>query len=124
MADTGGDAAENAILATLAQLDGLSGLADFLLVFEQARAENGHEAFNAVHGTLEGGEAVTVEFEEAGGSVGGIGDPGSAGANFETGRTLEAADPGGGKSGVMEAMFVIGVEAIMIEIDGDEVLQR
>jgi len=39
------------------------------------------------------------------------------------GGTLETADPGGGERGIMEAMLVIGIEAVMIEIDGDNILQ-
>jgi len=68
--EAGGDAAEDAVLAALAEFDGLGGLADFLLVFEQAGTEDGHLPFGTVHGAFKGGEAVAVELEETGSSAG------------------------------------------------------
>ena len=64
------------------------------------------------------------EFEEPGSSVGRFGDPGGGGTNFESGSFIETADPRGGESGEVEAVFVIGIEPVVIEIDGDDVVER
>ena len=32
--------------------------------------------------------------------------------------------PGGGQGGEVEAVLVVGIEAVVVEVDGDDVLQR
>src|SRR4026207_184600 len=87
------DVAEDAVFAALAELDGLGGLADALLVFQQTGTENGHEALMTVHGMLEGSKAVALELEVTGFGVGRFSDPGGGGTDFKDGAVIEAADP-------------------------------
>lgn len=47
------DVAEDAVLTTLPEFDGLSGFADFLLAYKETGAEGGEKSFIAVHRALE-----------------------------------------------------------------------
>ena len=51
-------------------------------------------------------------------------DPGGAGTNAEVGAFVEPAHPGRGESGEVHAVFVVSVEAIVIEVQRDDVCQR
>ena len=84
-ADVDGDVAQDAVLATLPEFDGLRGFADFLLPFEETGTEDGEKTFIAIHRSLKGGKSLPGEFKEAGGGSRSFRYPGGAAPDTERG---------------------------------------
>jgi len=107
--DVDGDVAEDAVLTTLPEFDGLRGFADLLLPFEQTGTKDGEQTFIAVHRSLKGGKSLPGEFEEAGSRAGSFRHPGRAAPDAEGGCLVESTHPRGRKRGEVDAMLVVGI---------------
>ena len=115
---------QHAVLAGLPQFDGVSGFTHTLLGLQHPRAQDRHQPFIAIHRPLEGLQPLPLKFQVARRRANGVRNPCRAGADGQLGILVEAAHPGRGECGEMQAMLVVGVEPVVVEVDGDNVRQR
>jgi hypothetical protein len=67
---------------------------------------------------------VALVFDEAGAGGRILSKPCDGGTDLELVLLAEAGEPDCRQGGEVNAVFIIGIEAIVIEVDGDDVVQR